>query len=103
VLEDEVTDLPDQPAPVGRGHPAPRAVFEGPAGGANGAVDVFRVAFGHAGQGLAGGRVRRFERLTGRSVGPLPVDEQLAGGRNEVFDASVNGDSHEGVISFDLW
>jgi hypothetical protein len=63
VLEDEVADPPDEPATVGRGHPAPRPDLERPAGGSDGPVDVFRVALSDVGQGLAGGRVGRLERL----------------------------------------
>ena len=75
VLEDEIADPPDDPPALGGGHPAPRAVLERPACRPNRAVDVFGVSFGDVGEGLAGRRVGGLERLAGRGVGPLPVDE----------------------------
>lgn len=45
------------------GHPRPRALVEGPAGGGDGAVDVLRVALGHAGNDIAGAGIHRRERL----------------------------------------
>ena len=95
VLEDEVTDAPDDPAPVRRGHPAPRAGLEGRAGRADGPVDVLRVSFGDPGQGLAGRRVGRLEGPARRRVHPLPVDEQLPRGRDELLDVAVQGYSHD--------
>ena len=103
VLEDEVADLPDEPAPVGRGHPAPRAVVEGLAGRAHGPVDVFRVPLGHVGEGLSGGRVGSRERPSRRRVGPLSIDEQLLRGGRELFDGPVDGDSHEVCHLLQLW
>jgi hypothetical protein len=53
------------------GHPRPRALVEGPAGGGNGAVDVLRVSLGHAGDDLAGARVQRRERPACEKTGSL--------------------------------
>jgi hypothetical protein len=103
VLEDEVTDLPDEPAPVGRGHVAPRAVFEGLAGRAHGPVDVFGVPLGYVGERLSGRGVGSRERLSRRRVGPLPIDEQLPRGGRELFDGPVDGDSHEVSHLLQLW
>ena len=95
MLQDEVADLPDEPAALGRRHAAPRAALEGLAGGADRPVDVFGISLGDVGEGLAGGRVRGLERLAGRGLGPLSVDEQLPRGSREFLDAPVDGDSHE--------
>jgi hypothetical protein len=103
VLEDEVTDLPDEPASVGLGHAAPWTVFEGLAGRAHGPVDVFGIPLGYVGEGLSGGRVGSRERLSRRRVGPLPIDEQLPRGGREPFDGPVDGDSYEVAHLLHLW
>ena len=51
VLEDQVADPPDDPAALGRGHPAPRAVLERPARRPHRAVDVLGVALRRSGRG----------------------------------------------------
>ena len=99
VLEDQVPDPPDDAAAVGWRHPAPRAVLERGTGRADRAVDVLGVALGDARQSLAGRGVRGLERLARRRIGPLAVDEQLTGGRDEGLDALIQGDGHRGLIS----
>ena len=80
---------------LGRGHPVvPRAVLERRARRRDGAVDVLGIPLGDPGERLPGRRVRRFERLARRSVRPLPVDEQLPWGSDELFDVPVQGDCH---------
>jgi hypothetical protein len=102
VLEDEVADPPDDPAPLGWGHPAPRAVLEGPAGRAYRPVDVLGVSLSDPGQRVAGRWVGGVEGLTGRRGGPLSIDEQLARGGDEGFDGSFQGNGHVCVISLDV-
>ena len=102
VLEDEVADLPDEAASLGRRHAAPRAAFEGVTRGADRPVDVFGISLGHVGEGLPGGRVGGLERLTGRRLGPLSADEQFPRGSREFLDAPVDGDSHEVPHLFQL-
>ena len=75
VLEDQVADPPDDPSPLGRGHPAPRALLERPARRPHRPVDVLGIALGDPGERLAGRGVGRLERLARRRVAPLPVDE----------------------------
>jgi ParB family chromosome partitioning protein len=63
ILENEVADLPDEPASFRGCHAAPRAAVECLAGGADGAVDVFGVSLGYVGEGFPGSRVRGLECL----------------------------------------
>jgi hypothetical protein len=93
VIQDQVTDPPDDPAALGRGQSAPRPVIEGSARGADRPVDVLGVALGDAGERLAGGRIRRLERLARRRVDPLPADEQLSRGGGEWAGTSSKRDN----------
>ena len=65
VLEHQVTEPPDQPAPLGGRHPRPRAAFERPPGGPDRDVDVHLVALRAFGQQFTGGRVMGLEGLLG--------------------------------------
>jgi hypothetical protein len=94
VLEDQVTDPPDDPAALGRGHPAPGTVLERLARGPNRPVDVLGIALGNPGERLSGRRVGGLERLARGCVGPLPVDEQLTRGADELLDAAIQGYGH---------
>ena len=94
VLQDEVADPPDDAAPLGRGHPAPRPLLERLARGPDSPVDVLGAALGDPGERLPGGGVGRLERLARRRIGPLPVDEQLPGGGDECLDVAVQGHGH---------
>src|SRR6266508_4933551 len=93
VLQDEVADPPHNPAPLRRGHPAPRSALEGGPGGAHGAVDILGPPGRDSGQRFARSRVRCLERLPPRRVDPLTVDEQLMAGLGELLDLMVEGGS----------
>ena len=95
VLQDQVADPPDNPAPLRRGHPAPRAPIERGARRPYCPVDVLGVPLGHPGEGLARRRVGGLERLARRSVGPLPIDKELTWNADKLLHAPVQGHSHE--------
>ena len=88
VLQNQVTEPPDQPAPLGGRHPRPRPGYEGPTGGLDRDVDVDLVTLCAVGQQLTGRRVPGLEGLLGLGIHPLPIDEQLP---------------VAGVIYLDLW
>ena len=61
VVQHEVTDSMQEPAPGGRGHLGPWAVYEGGVGGRDGPLDVAGVAPSDLGPRLAGERVDAVE------------------------------------------
>jgi hypothetical protein len=75
VLQDQIADPPDDAAPLGWGHPAPRAFLERSARGLHGPVDVLGFPFGNLSEGLACRGVRRREGPARRRSRPLPADE----------------------------
>ncbi len=83
VLQDQVTDPPDDPPPLRRGHPAPRTLLERPPRRPHSPVDVLGTALGDPGEHLPRRGVGRLERPARRRVAPLPVDEQLSRGADE--------------------
>jgi hypothetical protein len=94
VLEDQITDLPDDAAPIGRGHARPRTVLERPPRRSYGPVDVLGVTFGDGGETVACRRVRSDECAARRGVDPLTVNEQLTLCRDEVVDSLIERDRH---------
>ena len=90
MLLDQVAQLPDEAAAVGRGHLRPRASFKRLARGLHGAIDIFAIALGDLGHDLAGGGVVNGKRLAGSRFHPLAVDEQLARRADEFLHATMN-------------
>src|SRR5437868_5895449 len=65
-----------QPATIGRAHLGPRAFFESLASGFDRQIDVGLVSLSDLANHLAGGRVKRWERLARRAVLPFAANEQ---------------------------
>ena len=100
VLQDQLAELPHQPAPLRRRQSGPRAVIEGPPCRPYRPIDILPVAFGDFGEALAGGRVDGLEGPAAGRFHPLATDQEpvapgneVAGGRKQVV-ADV-ADGHE--------
>ncbi len=97
VLFEQVAELPDEAAALGGLHAGPGAVVEGVAGGADGAVDVFRLGLGNVGHDLAGGGIVDGEGLAGGGEDEASVDEHAVFLGDEVVgvaaDAGIDGES----------
>ena len=97
VLLEQVAELPHQAAALGGLHAGPRAVVEGGAGGADGAVDVLGLSLGNVGHDLAGGGVVDGKGLAGRGEDEASADkhamflgDKIVGG---AADAGIDGKS----------
>src|SRR5262249_49996146 len=100
VLLDEVRELPEQAAALGRRRAAPRPVVERRARRAHRAVDVFAVSLGGVREPLArGGGVRGEGAPRGR-VAEAPADQERAAVADEVADlfAKRDGGGHRGIL-----
>ena len=85
VLEDQIADLVQQLAAIGRRHLAPLAVVvEGTTGRSNGGIDVFLAAALGMRHDLASGRVVDFKGFAGRRIHPGAVDQNLLRGADEL-------------------
>jgi ParB family chromosome partitioning protein len=97
---DQVGQLPDRAAALGRGHAAPRTALEGAPRRAHGAIDVFLLTGCHLGKRLFGGGIVGGERLAGGRLGPLAIDEHAAStAADELRHAAVD----TGVACLDTW
>ena len=80
MVEDDETELRQQPPPLRRREPAPGARLVGFAGGGDRSVDIGRIAGGDLGEGDAFGRRIDIDRAAGGGRPPAIVDEDAPGG-----------------------
>ncbi len=92
VLLDQIGDLPDQPAAIGRVHPPPRRiVVERPPRGAHRAVDVLSLAHRDLGERLLGRGVDRRKSLARGGLDPIAIDQELVRGLYEAVRLLLAG------------
>ena len=68
-------------SPLGAGHSRPRAVIDGPTGGADGAIDVFRPGLGDRGDRLLGRGVDCLEAPPRSDFLPRSANQKTAPGK----------------------
>ena len=95
MVEDQVTNPPDDPAPLRGRQASPGTVLEGPAGCPHRPIDVLDPAGGDGRQRVTGGRIGRLEGLARSGVNPSSVNEQLPGGGDEIVDPLVQRKTHD--------
>src|ERR1019366_3917169 len=87
---EQVGQFPDQAPPLGRRHVGPCIALERLARGLHRAVNVLAIALGDLGEHFPGRRVVGWERLAGRRIHELVVDEHRPRLAEELLHAAVH-------------